>query len=177
MIKAITRKPVAKATTSNLSCATPSNLSQSSGEVDIVDKDDNEASFESLPCLDTSTGHDKKSQDAEPTPHLEKTRIAFNMGETLQLKEQQSIDDSPTIASFLSRSHSTKSSLSGIMRLVKLPSAELASLGRSIAHKSARRSISSQSTVESFELEISWMQMVNSLRNMYGTYSMVNRSS
>ena len=143
----------------------------------MVDEDDYEAPFASQPCLGPSTENDKKSQDAEPTPPLENTRIAFTMSETIPSTEPHSIDGSPTITSLLSRSHSKKPSLSGIMRLVKLPTTELASLGRSMAHKSANRSISSQSTTESFELEISWMQMVNSLRNMYGTYSMVNRFS
>ena len=175
--KEIARKPVAKPPTSSVASATPTNGLRSSGEVDMVDEDDCEASFAFQPCLDPSIENDKNSQDAEPTSPLENARIASTVSERTPSTELHSIDGSPTIASLLSRSHSKKPSLSGIMRLVKLPTAELASLGRSMAHKSANWSISSQSTIESFELEISWMQMVNSLRNMYGTYSMVNRFS
>ena len=176
-IKAITRKPVPKAPNSYFACITPTSISQSAGEVDTVDEDGDRLSVASLPRIDPSTENHKKGQDLEHIPSLENTRTTFNMSETKSITESPSIDGSPTLASLLSRSHSTKSSLSGIMRLVKLPTAELASLGRSMAHRSARQSISSQSTVESFELEISWMQMVNSLRNMYGTYSMVSRIS
>ena len=139
--------------------------------------DKNGAGLSSVPSSELSfeTAHESYDTglELEPPHPLRNVRVPYNLEDSKRSSKPCESEGSPTAKDQSSRRHSAKSSLSSIIRFVKTPTTEILSFGKSSGHKAAAQSISCQTTCESFELDVTWRQMVNSLRSMYGTYPMV----